>query len=271
MRNLFSLLWKYHFFVLFLILETISLILLVNNYSYHRSLAFNTVSDFTGNIYSTYGNIQHYFSLNHENQQLLDENARLRNKLSGLTAFSDSLTVDTTSNYYYIPARVISNSVNKRNNLILIDKGRTDSIETEMGVVSPTGIAGIVIGVSDHYAVVMSMLHRNSRISGRVKKNGQLVNIVWKGTDFTKGEVTDIPTHFTLSKGDTIITSGNSLIFPPGIMIGTIESNQQADNLQLGHATLIFSTDFNGLEYVYVIKNKEKKEEEELLNEVENE
>ena len=272
MRNLFSLLWKYHFFVFFLILETISLILLVNNYSYHRSLAFNTASDFTGNIYSTYGNIEHYFSLKHENEQLLEENARFRNELSALTAaLPDSLPADTNSTYYYIPAHVISNSVNKRNNLILIDKGLNDSIKKEMGVVSPTGIAGIVIGVSDHYAVVMSMLHRNSRISGRVKKNGQLVNIVWKGTDFTKGEVIDIPTHFTLSKGDTIITSGNSLIFPPGILIGTIAIDQQADNLQLGHATLNFSTDFNGLEYVYVIKNREKKEQEELLNEVENE
>ncbi len=153
----------------------------------------------------------------------------------------------------------------------MIDKGLSDSIEREMGVVSSTGIVGIVIGVSDHYAVVMSMLHRNSRISGRVKKNGQLVNIIWKGPDFTKGEVTDIPTHFTLSKGDTIMTSGNSLIFPPGILIGTIKSNQQADNLELGQATLNFSTDFNGLEYVYVIKNREKKEQEELLNEVENE
>ncbi|NOX86148.1 MAG: rod shape-determining protein MreC [Chlorobi bacterium] len=267
MRNLFSLLWKYQFFIIFLILETFSLILLFNNYSYHRSLYFNTASDFTGKFYSVYGNIENYFSLKNENRQLLEENALLKNKLSLARVYTDSLLSDTNSSYYYIPAHVISNSVNKRNNLILIDKGRVDSVKTEMGVVSSTGIAGIVIGVSDHYAVVMSMLHRNSRISGRVMKNGQLVNIIWKGRDYTQGEVTDIPTHFTLSKGDTIITSGNSLIFPPGILIGTIESNQQSNNQELGHATLNFSTDFNRLEYVYIIKNREKEEQEKLLKE----
>ncbi len=266
MRNLFSLLWKYQFFIFFLILETISLILLFNNYSYHRSLYFNTVSDFTGKIYSVYGNIENYFSLKNENRQLLEENARMKNKLSRIRVYPDSLLSDTNS-YYYIPAHVISSSVNKRNNLILIDKGRVDSVRKEMGVISSTGIAGIVIGVSDHYAVVMSMLHRNSRISGRVKKNGQLVNIIWNGRDYTKGEVTDIPTHFTLSKGDTIITSGNSLIFPPGILIGTIESNQQSNNQELGHAILNFATDFNRLEYVYIIKNPVKEEQEKLLNE----
>lgn len=271
MHNLFSLLRKYQFFVFFLILETVSLILLVRSYSYHGALYFNTVNDFTGNIFSTYGNIKDYFSLKTENEQLLAENARFRNILNQTNIPPDSLQTDSSSNFLYIPAKVVTSSVNKRNNMILIDKGRLDSVGKEMGVVSPTGIAGIVVGVSDHYAVVMSLLHRNSRISGRVKKNGQLVNITWNGPDYKIGEVTDIPTHFSLNKGDTIITSGNSLIFPPGLMIGTIESDEQQNNLDLGQARLIFATDFNRLEYVYVIKNKAKKEQQELLNEFKDE
>lgn len=268
MRNLFSLLWKYQFFILFLILETVSLILLFNSYSYQRSLSFNTANDMTGKIFSIYGNIENYFSLKRENNQLLEENARLKDRINILPVCPDSILTDTSRNYYYIPARVLTNSVNKRNNLILINKGRADSIKKEMGVISSTGLAGIVIGVSDHYSVVMSMLHRNSRISGRVKKNGQLVNVIWNGVDYSKGEVTDIPTHFRLFKGDTIITSGNSLIFPAGITIGTIENEEQSISQDLGHASLNFSTDFNSLEYVYVIENLEKKEQKNLLKKV---
>lgn len=268
MRNLFTLLWKYQFFVLFIVLETISLIFLFNSYSYHRSLSFNTINDFTGNIYSVYGNIDDYFSLRHTNKELLEENARLKNIIHKLPVSYDSAFADTNTSYHYIPARIISNSVNKINNYIIIDKGEVNGIKKEMGVVSSKGLVGIVLGVSDHFAVVMSMLHTNSRISGRIKKDGQLVNVIWGGKNYSLGDVIDIPIHINLNKGDSIVTSGNSLIFPAGIMIGTIVGAEQSKNEDLNRASIKFSTDFNGLEYVFVIKDLSKTEKENLLNRV---
>ena len=153
----------------------------------------------------------------------------------------------------------------------MINKGRSDSIEPEMGVISSTGLVGIVVGVSDNYAYVMSLLHHNSRISAQIKMNGQLVNVIWPGTNYLFGEVIDIPSHITLSKSDTIITSGNSLIFPEGINIGTVTTQSKSADKALGKAELRFATDFNSLHFVYAIRNLKLQEQQQLIDTVTNE
>lgn len=271
MRNLFAFLWKYHFFVLFVVLEAISLLLLFNSYSYHRSLKYSVVTDFSGGIFSLYDNITDYFSLKQENELLAEENALLHNKLKSSFYHSDTAAGFEDTLYQYIPAKIVSNSINKPNNFILINKGRHDGVTKEMGVISSTGIAGIVVGVSNNYAVVMSILHQNTRLSARIKKNGQLVNLVWPGVDYEIGKITDIPSHIRLQPGDTIITSGNSLIFPEGIPVGNVLDQQVNANEDLGQATIKFSTDFNTLQHVYVIRNKKKQEQMELLEKADHE
>ena len=266
MRSLFPFLWKHHFTVLFILLEGIALSLLFNSYSYHRSLAFNTVNDFTGSIYKLTNNVSDYFSLKRENKVLLDENKRLYDRLYVTNRDADSIRNREDSLFTFIHARVISNSVDNRDNFILIDKGSIDGIEPEMGIISPHGLAGIVIGVSEHYAYVMSMLHKNTRISARIKKNNQLVSVIWKGLNYRYGTVIDIPSHIELSPGDTIVTSGFSLIFPDGIDIGTVTEQEKTAEKGLSVARIAFSTDFNNLTYVYAIRNKNKKEQEQLLN-----
>jgi rod shape-determining protein MreC len=268
MRTLFFFFWNHRFLTLFLLLETVSLSLLLNSYSYQKSLTFNTINDFTGNMFELSSDISDYFLLKKQNDRLIDENTKLHNILSNIVhdTTADSLTGDTV--YRYTGAKVISNSVNRRNNFIIVDKGANDGIEKEMAVVSDKGLAGIVIGVSPHYSIIMSMLHQNAVISARIKKNNQLVNVIWGTGNKELGKVEDIPSHINLSKGDTIVTSGNSLIFPPGIDIGTIEK-YEADSLKnLNSAILRFSTDFNGLHWVYIIENRDKKEQQSLINRV---
>lgn len=267
MRSLFAFLWKYQFTVLFIFLEGIALVFLFNSYTYHKSLAFNTVNDLTGGVFSASSDISGYFSLRQENDQLLEENTFLLNKLKSNFIQKDIQSLQQDSLYRFIPAKVVSNSVDNRNNFIMINKGLEDGIEKEMGVVSSTGLVGIVVGVSDHYAFIMSMLHQNSRISARIKKNKQLVNVIWNGQNHKYGEVIDIPSHITLLKGDTIVTSGNSLIFPEGINIGTIIEQEKTEDKALGNAKAIFSSDFNSLYYVYVIQNQMKEEQQNLMNE----
>ncbi|MCF6171351.1 MAG: rod shape-determining protein MreC [Bacteroidales bacterium] len=266
MYNLLAFFWKYRFFAFFVLLEVVSLWLLSNSYSYHKSLRFNAVNDATGNLFSSYNNVASYFSLRKENEKLLAENALLRNSLPSSFLITDTAFTFTDSLYHYLPARVLSNSVNKRNNFILVNKGWVHGVEKEMGVISGQGIAGIVIGTSKHYSSIMSVLHQNSRISGRIKKNKQLVTVVWNGQNYSEGLVSDIPSHIRLQRGDTIVTSGNSLIFPEGIVIGTVTEQRIPENKSLGEATLVFGTDFNGLQHVYLIKNKMKPEQDSLVN-----
>jgi len=136
----------------------------------------------------------------------------------------------------------------------MINKGYADGVEKEMGLISPLGVAGIVVEVSTHYASAMSLLHKNTRISARLKNNGQMVNVSWDGNDYRKGLLEDIPTHIIPQIGDTVITSGFSFVFPENIMIGTV-GEKLIKGGSLNKAELVFSTDFNSLFYVYVTKN----------------
>lgn len=267
MRSLFAFLWKYQFIVLFVVLEVVSLLLLMNSYSYQRSLAYNTTNNITGSMLEAYNDVSEYFFLHQVNEELLQENALLRHQQVSSFLFTDTSIVYRDSLYRFIPASVVSTSVNRQNNYLLINKGSRHGIRKEMGVISASGVAGIVTGVSERYAYVMSLLHQNTRISARIKTSGELVNVTWDGKDPVAGTVRDIPSHVALARGDTIITSGNSLIFPEGIPVGTITAQETSVNKALGTASMAFSTDFSTLRFVYVIDNLMKEEQEQLMNE----
>ncbi|MBN2637527.1 MAG: rod shape-determining protein MreC [Bacteroidales bacterium] len=269
MRNLLLFLVKHQFVVLFLILEITAFILLSHSFSYQRSLTFNAANDLTGNLLKTSANVSDYFKLSEENQQLLAENATLRDMLPDRQPLVDSNQYSPDSIYSYIPARVIRNTVNHHDNFILLNKGKAEGVTKETGVLSPQGVAGIIIGVSEHYSIAMSLLNQHAKISARIKKDNQLVNVIWDEDNFRDGTVVDIPSHLNLESGDTVVTSGNSFIFPGGINLGTIVSYQKSENRSLNRAVLRFSTDFNSLHYVYLVKNLRKHEQEKLLEEAE--
>ncbi len=265
MRNLINFLWNNRFFSVFLILEFISLALLSTSYSYHRSLSFNLSNDFAGGILNTTTNISDYLHLKETNKTLLEENAFLRNQLPSSFLSTDTNTVFIDTLFQFIPAKVISNTTNMQSNRIIVNKGRLHGVEKEMGVISDNGIVGIVIGVSDHYSTIMSALHQNANFSAKIKESGQLVNVKWPGKNYLFGEVNDIPSHIQLIKGDTIISSGNSIIFPEGIIIGIVDNHEQSSNKDLSIARIKFGVDFNNLTYVYLVKNKMKTEIDSLI------
>ena len=180
MRNLIIFLWKHQFFVLFVILEVIAFSMLVNSYSYQRTLYFNAANDITGSILNANNNVSSYFFLKTENKKLLDENAMLRDNLtSSFLSHADTSKTRQDSMFVYIPATVVRNTVNRYDNFMVLNMGRKQGIKKEMGVISDQGVAGIVVGVSNNYSIALSLLNENAKISGRVKKNNQLVNVVW--------------------------------------------------------------------------------------------
>ncbi len=269
MRYLFAFLRKNNIFFLFIFLEIIAFVLMANSKNYPGSVILNSTSYFTGALNKNYTNITAYFDLRKTNQLLVEENEYLKN-LRHFNVIADSLTLRPDTNYKYIGAKVISNSTHKPNNYLMLDKGEMHGIKIDMAVVSSQGIVGSVIAVSENYCSVMSILHKDSKVSARIKKNNQLANILWDKMDYLRGTLTDIPSHLQLIYGDTIVTSGHSLIFPEGILIGTVESYDSRIGSNLNSATIKFSTDYNKLRQVYVINNI-RKEEQLKLKEVENE
>lgn len=248
---------------MFLILEVLCIILLVNNLPYQKRKLVSVGNAISGKFFKSKTNFTNYFSLKEENQLMMDHNAMLMSMLyiDNITS-TDSVNAD----YRFIPANVINNSIYHPNNFILIDKGRKDGIKKDMGVISANGIVGKVANVSDNYASVISMLHPYSVISARFTENQHLANVSWETTDYRFGTVKDIPLHLFLQKGDTLVTSGFSNIYPADIMIGTIEEMIDNNSKDFNTAKIRFSTNFSTLRHVYVIENLNQTEIDSLIS-----
>ncbi len=260
MRNLIRFILNNHFFILFILFEIVALTLVFQNNNYQKAFVFNLSRNISGQINSRIFSFRQYLDLYQTNIALEEENVRLRNNL--LSSYKQNMRSPGSAEfdsawvqqYNFIPARVISNSVNKQNNFISINKGAVHGIKPDMAVISHDGIVGVVTGVSDHFASVIPLLNTDLRISSKIKNTGYFGSLHWDGKDPGSALLHEMPHHVTMNTGDTIVTSGFSAIFPEGIRIGTI-----ADFAITGGnfytVVIDLSTDFRRLNHVYVIEN----------------
>lgn len=268
MRNLLEFLSKYRFFIFFLLLEGVSFILIYNNNTYQHSRLVSSASFITGRMNQAFDRLNEYFDLKEVNRSLAAENARLRTALKRGSSIVEYPVLNDADSVEYVSAKVISNTVQRRNNYFMINKGLASGIEPDMGVVAPEGIVGIIIDVSENFSFGISILHKNTRISARIKKNNHLVSVLWSGRNYRYGQLEDIPDHVSVSKGDTIITSGNSHIFPEGIMVGIVDEVNDKEGQAFKTATIRFSVDYNKLYYVYAIRSSFRREKMNLQSSI---
>ena len=270
MRNLVSFLWKNNFSLLFVLLEFFSVFLLVQNNSFHRSGFFNSSNKFVGTILTIYTSTNEYLNLRNTNLQLAQENARLRTMQ--LPSFLQVLPhntihiIDSTykQQYDYNCARVVNNSTNRRNNYLTLDQGYLEGIKQDMAVISSSGVVGVVVSVSQHFCSVMSCLHKDSKISAMLKRDGNIGPLSWDGSDYSLATLNDIPNHVTLKKGDSIVTSGYGSVYPRGITIGVIDSYEIKSGEPFFTVHVKLSTQFKRLSYVYIVSNRFKSEQDSL-------
>lgn len=266
MQNLWLFLARNYHWFLFLLLEIISVTMLFSYNSYQGSVWISSANAVTGTIYKWQSDVEHFFTLAQHNKQLTMRNllleqeiVLLRNKYAEITKDTAALKKEELrklADFGLIEAKVVSNSINRHDNLITIDKGRKDGIEPDMGVVCGTGIVGVVYLVGDHYSVVVSALNNRSRISCSVRSQGYFGYLTWDGGDPTRAFVEDIPRHAKLRKGDWIETSGYSSIFPPGVSVGQIEKIYNSSDGLSFRLLIKLSTDFGYLHDVCVISDK---------------
>lgn len=265
MRNLLTFLWKHYFIILFLILETFSIILVTQHSYYQRSIIINATNQFTGSVNRSFHAMVDYFSLRKINQQLAEENAILHSILSDTLTeerIRDIVVKDTTLGqvYHYIDAKVVSNTVNKSNNFIMLNRGIRHGVRKDMAVIAPSGIVGIIKEVSRNYSTVLPVLHNQSRISAKLKGTNHMGTVMWEGIDYRRGILSEVPTHAVVNAGDSVITSGYSLIFPEGIMIGTVRDISLDEGDNFFTIRIDFSVDYNSLGLVYIVRNFHKEE-----------
>lgn len=270
MRNLFQFLWKYNVFILFILLEIIAFTLIFNNSNYQRAAFVNSSNRMAGNILEISSNISQYFGLRKTNEILANENALLKSfsKNSFIVTDNNVVLVNDTlyrQQYEYISARVISNSVNRRNNYLTLNKGSNQGIEKDMAVIAPNGVVGIVAATSPNFSSVISVLHEKSRLVAKIKKNNYPGTLLWKGTNSNSALLTDVPTHVEVEEGDTIVTGSYSSLFPEGILIGTVKEVSNKKGEDFLSINVAFSIDYRNVTWVYVVKNLMKEELESLM------
>jgi rod shape-determining protein MreC len=257
-----------YFLLLFAALEFLSFSFVFRNNYYHEAGFFNSANGVAGSIYKIQSGITSYFNLTEINRQLAEENAQMHNVLSKPSDTAGMRKYKSVTRYgqqfNYVLGEVIDNSTNSTDNYITLDIGRKQGISNGMGVISPSGIVGIVVNVSDNYAVVMSLLHKSSQISAMLKKDGTFGTLHWKGTDYRYSTLSQIPMSEKLKAGDTIVTSGFSSLFPKGITIGNIETYETIPEQYFYSIEVRLSTNFKNLRYVYVVSNIMKEEKTEL-------
>ena len=265
MQPLFRFFLKYYNTFLFLFLEVIAFIIIINSTYYQQSVFFTASNSFSGSVYKIYNDITGYFDLKTTNKILAEENARLlnRQKSSFIKTDNKIFVVNDTlyqQEYNYVSAKVISNTMNRVNNYLTLDKGFREGIKKNMGVISSQGIVGIVKDVSENFCTVYSVLHSKSKISAKLKKGNNVGTIVWDGSDYRIVTMKDVPTHVKVTIGDTVISSGYSMMFPEGIPIGSVYSYDINKGKDFYEIKIKLFNDFNNISYVYIIKNLMKDE-----------
>ncbi|RVU00162.1 rod shape-determining protein MreC [Mucilaginibacter limnophilus] len=261
MRNLLIFITKYSAFFLFLIFEAIALYIFINYNNFQKASFINTANEVTGNMYRRVNNINDYLSLKEINDSLAKENARLRNQLKSsqyVDTTGKGSVVDTIykQQYSYIEARVINNSVNHRMNYITLNKGSHDGIAKDMGVVSDAGVVGIVVQTSQHFSIVRSLLHKDTRISAMLAASKEGGSFMWaEDMDPRKGLLYDVANDAQPRLGDLVVTDQHSL-FPIGIPLGKVSNLKPKTGGFFLNMEVRLAVDFSKLEYVYVISNK---------------
>ena len=269
MKNLIRFLTKNSFLFLFVFLLFISFVLLVKNNNYQNSKVFNSSNFLIGNLYSTINNVNDYFNLKEVNAELAEQNARLQSTQIGTFSkiFGTTVEINDTvysQKYVFTSAKAINGSTNKRENYITLDKGSLNGIKAGMGVVSPTGIVGTVKNVSENFCSVMSVLHEKNAVSAKIKNSGFKGSLVWELGDYRIAQLKDIPNHVKLNKGDTIITSGFSMIYPEGEMVGVIKDFDLPEGNNFYDIDVEFSVDYKKISHVFIIKSWMKEEQKKL-------
>lgn len=279
MRNLLNFLFKYNHWFLFLLLEVTSFVLLFRFNHYQQSVYFTSANGAAGKVYEISGSVSSYFHLKTVNEDLLDRNIWLEQRVAFLENVLRESGLDSArlhsverlapDKYRIFKANVIKNSLNRLDNYITLDRGSADSIRPEMGVVDANGVVGIVYKTSPHYSVVISLLNGKSSISCKIVGSDYFGYLKWEGGDSRFAYLKDLPRHAEFNLGDTVVTSGYSTVFPEGVIVGTVDDMADSHDGLSYLLKIKLATDFGKVSNVRVISRNGQDEQKALENDKE--
>ena len=275
MRNVFLFIRRHFNFLFFLVLQIIALSFLFRYNKFHEAAFLNVSTEITGRINEKYNGIEYYFQLKKTNESLVRENLMLRQQLKGNYEAPDSirrLILDTIKvdsgrsliKYRILEAKVVNTSVGSQTNYLTIHRGFAQGVRPNMGVTGPQGIVGSVVNVSENFATVMSMLHRQFKVVAKLKSSSETGTIDWDGQNPLFVTMRNIPKSAKVNKGDTVLTTQTSSLFPANLMVGTVYEIVPDNTTNFYILKIKTATNFSNIEYVYVVDNLQYDEQKRL-------
>ncbi|WP_281230896.1 rod shape-determining protein MreC [Flavobacterium gelatinilyticum] len=266
MQQIFNFIIRNSIRLLFLLLLGISLALTIQSHSYHRSRIISSANFLSGGVYERINRVNEYLNLRAENDELVLENARLKSLLfnkedTTKAPFPDSIKGVKPADI--IVSKVIHNAYNTHENYITLNSGRNEGVKQDMGVINSLGIVGVVDNTSPNYSTVVSILNMKSQINAKIKKSNHFGSLTWNGKNTGFVQLEDVPRLASIRKGDTIVTGGQSVIFPEGINIGTVDKIYIKTGTSYYVINVKLFNDMTNLGHVYIIKSKDR---DELIN-----
>ena len=279
MRNVFLFIARFSNLLFFLFLQVLALSMLFRYNKFHQAEYMNVANEVTGRFYVRYNKIETYFTLQKENEKLRQQNADLLNKLrsdfsvpdSSVQLVTDSFRVDSLEQYrkyLYLPAKVIGNSIDGQNNFVTLHRGSNQGVGVNMAVIGPEGVVGKIVNVSPNMSVAMSLLHRKNSVVALLKKGGGFGEVTWDGKDPRYVTLSNIPRTIKVDKGDTVVTSSYSDIFPPGKVVGYVQEVREDKSSSTYNLKLRTATDFYSVQHAFIVKNMQKAEMDSLMKKV---
>ncbi len=278
MGNIFLFIRRYFNLIVFLLLQWFCIYLIVHYNRYHNAVASVYMNEITGRVNEQYTKVDDFLALKKKNQELQRQNERLLNLMkqnfetpdTSTKIVTDSIPYDTLGNHrkwVYQATKVVSNSVSAQNNFIVLGRGSAQQLKKDEGVIDANnGVVGIVTDVSENYAVVMSLLHKDSKINALLK-NDPLGGgtIIWDGKEPNYLSMINVRKSVKVAKGDTVFTSGITTTFPYGLMVGTVEKVEPDKSTNNYLITIKSTANFYNLQYVYAIDNYQREEINKLI------
>lgn len=250
-------------------IEGLALVLIFNSGFYHRFLNIAFSNRLVGSIQQVTGEVSSYIGLREKNRLLTESNAQLEMQYLQLKQQMDFALADTIKpltfvrdsteaipEMQFLTARVVSSTINRGHNLIVINRGTEAGVKKDMGVMSARGVVGIVSSVSQDYSVVVPLINPSLKLSCKLKRTNHFGYLTWDSPGSVTSRLTDLPSHVRVNVGDTIVTSGYSSVFPPNLYVGRVDSSYQVrDGVALGNGNIpvALGADFGTLDFVYVV------------------
>ena len=252
----------------FILLETAAIVMLNHNNSMQRLWTMRLSHGFMAKTWGFTQKVRGYFSLAGQNEELALENHRLREMIreyeDAAKATDISLqSVTRDDGFVYTPAQIIKSGTNSQHNYLILDKGSEDGIVQDSGIISSKGVIGIVDAVSRHYSYAISFLNTEVNISSRLGGTGAVGPLAWDGKNTDGAILKEIPLQYRYSPGDTVYTSGYSVIFPPDIPLGTA-GDASIINGATNEITVNLFQDYTALKFVTIVRNTRAAEIEAL-------